>query len=740
MFKRIKRIFSRFKEYITDTSVDIKSRTFVLFSAVMLAALYLAIPSGLIMGEALPAMVTTISGTVLFTIYVAVVFKKKRIKNARGFISVIVVFVFLPFMFFTNSGAQGGIPIWMLLCTLYIAMILDGKFKLIMLISETVVLIACWVVGYNYPGLVIEFSRGSNYWDSIEALVIAGVVLYVLITFYINILKKEEQSRNSQRLFEQTAMALIGAIEVKDKYTHGHSSRVAMYSRMIAEKAGKSPKECEEIYYAALLHDVGKIGIPVNILSKDSKLTDEEYAIIKQHPVLGDQILQSITEFPYISLGAHFHHERYDGKGYPLGLKGSDIPEIARIMAVADAYDAMTSKRSYREALPKEKVREQLIEGAGTQFDPKFADIMQDLIDMDTEYEMREIREGAGDHQTELMTGKHLENVYKSILINRAPVVIHCKVAPDKRNPDRMPVPSMIIFDAIDGRYHDEEDKIKAFLYYKYCEIEFSGKTDSFGVRKIEVSPLENNVENPAPDEYIIKAVKIKDHIQIDIVSVKKSLRIVAALPDSTRYAYIGLTGSYCRISNISVERSKNEVEPDYIKRIAEQVSFINVPAGDIPNVQVDDYRSESTAGIPIADGMKLSFHTKSLPTARLVWHCPSYVIFSSDDGKVCGANYNEFSLVRLDGEYWKGRDNAENELIVNRNAFNGWDSWKEYNMQGYDCTISFERDGNRIISYTENAGISIKNVTQINIETKEVYVALSGDQVALTGIKIIHS
>ena len=737
MFKKIKRFHSFLKDYDSDSSMDIKSKTFVLFSSVMLAALYLAIPAGLIMREPLSATIATIVGAILFTIYVVYVFKKKHVKFARVLISVIVIFVFLPVMFFSNGGAEGGTPIWLLLGTLYIAMILEGKFKFIMLALEALVLTACWVAGYYKPDLVTEYSRAGNYFDSIAGLFIVGFVLYVIITFYVNILKKEEQNKNSKMLFEQTAMALVGAIEAKDKYTHGHSSRVAQYSRMIAEKAGKSPKECEEIYYAALLHDVGKIGIPENIINKDSKLTDEEYAIIKQHPILGDQILQRITEFPYISLGAYFHHERYDGQGYPMGLKGTDIPEIARIMAVADSYDAMTSKRSYRDALPQEKVREELIEGSGTQFDPKFADIMQHLIDLDTEYEMKE--RGISEEQTEVIAGKHLENVYKGILINRAPVVIHCRVGPDKKNTARMPVPSMIIFDSLDGRYHDKEDKIKAFLYYKYCEIEFNGKVDSSGVRKIEVSSLKKDADSPASDEYIIKAVKIKDHIQIDVINAKDSHRIIAALPDSTRYAYIGLTGKYCRISNISTERSEKEVEPNYIQRIAEKISFINVPAGDIPNVQVDEYRSESTTGIPITDGMKISFHTKSLPTARLVWHCPSYVIFSSDDGNVSGTNYNEFSLVRLDGEYWKGKDIAENELIVKRHGFNGWDSWKDYNKKGYDCTISFERNGNRIISYTENAGISIKNVTQITIETKEVYVALSGDQVVLTGIKIIY-
>ena len=204
-----------------------------------------------------------------------------------------------------------------------------------------------------------------------------------------NALLREEQE-TMRSMMQETSYALAEAIEAKDKYTHGHSSRVANYSEMIAERAGKDEKKRQNIYLAGLLHDVGKIGIPESIINKDSKLTDEEYAIIKTHPVIGNQILQKIKKNPDLSIGAHYHHERYDGRGYPEGLKGEEIPEIARIIAVADAYDAMTSKRSYRDTLPQEVVRNEIVKGKGTQFDPQFAEIMLTLIDEDTEYAMKE--------------------------------------------------------------------------------------------------------------------------------------------------------------------------------------------------------------------------------------------------------------------------------------------------------------------------------------------------------------
>ena len=200
----------------------------------------------------------------------------------------------------------------------------------------------------------------------------------------------EKKTEENEQLSMHIIKALAFAIDAKDKYTNGHSSRVAEYSREIAAKYGYSEKEQNQIYIIGLLHDVGKIGIPDAIINKTSKLTDEEYDIIKKHPVIGTQILATIKEMPNLSNGARWHHERYDGKGYPDGLSGDDIPEVARIIAVADAYDAMTSHRSYRDTLPQEQVRAEIERCRGTQFDPKFADIMIEIIDDDKDYELRE--------------------------------------------------------------------------------------------------------------------------------------------------------------------------------------------------------------------------------------------------------------------------------------------------------------------------------------------------------------
>ena len=199
-----------------------------------------------------------------------------------------------------------------------------------------------------------------------------------------------ESRRKVTNLSLQVVTTLASTIDAKDKYTNGHSQRVAEYSRELGRRIGKPPEELEEIYFIAMLHDIGKIGVPDAIINKTSKLTDEEYNIIKTHPGIGAEILKNISEMPNMEIGAHWHHERFDGRGYPDGLKGYEIPEIARIIAVADTYDAMTSRRSYRSALPQEVVRGEIEKGKGTQFDPMIADKMLDMIDEDKNYKMRD--------------------------------------------------------------------------------------------------------------------------------------------------------------------------------------------------------------------------------------------------------------------------------------------------------------------------------------------------------------
>ena len=199
-----------------------------------------------------------------------------------------------------------------------------------------------------------------------------------------------KKTADYESLLMHLVQTLAETIDAKDTYTNGHSIRVAEYAKDIAWRYGYGQTRQGDIYMMGLLHDVGKIGVPDSVINKPGRLTDEEYARIKEHAVLGANILEKIVEMPLLKIGAHWHHERYDGKGYPDGLAGKAIPEEARIIAVADAYDAMTSRRSYRGVLEQSVVRKEIENGKNTQFDPEFAEIMLQMIDEDKDYGMRE--------------------------------------------------------------------------------------------------------------------------------------------------------------------------------------------------------------------------------------------------------------------------------------------------------------------------------------------------------------
>jgi len=226
--------------------------------------------------------------------------------------------------------------------------------------------------GVNKCNLFQYISKPINPTD-LEIIVKNGVEAYELT------LSKNTLLNDLRELFFTTIKAISHALDAKDTYTHGHSHRVTMYSLILAKELGFGEEQLEEIETAGLLHDIGKIGIPEDILCKPGKLTDEEYDIIKQHAPGGKKILNTIPGLRNISLWVSCHHERWNGTGYPCGIKEEEIPLPARILAVADTYDAMTSNRSYRKGLPHEVAVEEIKNCAGTQFDPSIIEVFLNI-------------------------------------------------------------------------------------------------------------------------------------------------------------------------------------------------------------------------------------------------------------------------------------------------------------------------------------------------------------------------
>ena len=190
----------------------------------------------------------------------------------------------------------------------------------------------------------------------------------------------KDKSEQLEKAYLDTIGILRQTVEAKDTYTRGHSDRVSEYSVLIGQKMGLDEETIHTLKIGGLFHDIGKIGVPDSILLKESKLDDEEYSQIKNHPTIGAHILNGVEMFKDIIPMVKHHHERYDGRGYPSQLKGEDIPLIARIAAVADTFDAMTSKRSYRNSLPLDVVKEEIEKCSGTQFDPEIAKVFLDIL------------------------------------------------------------------------------------------------------------------------------------------------------------------------------------------------------------------------------------------------------------------------------------------------------------------------------------------------------------------------
>lgn len=219
---------------------------------------------------------------------------------------------------------------------------------------------------------------GEDEFGTVEAGMLSGAAT-LLSTHARNV----HLFREKEKLLIGTVRALVNAIDAKDRYTCGHSDRVAAFSRRLGRKLGLSHVDCEQIYMTGLLHDIGKIGVPDEVLRKPGKLTEEEFDQIKRHPEIGHTILKTLPPLAYALPGVMHHHEAIDGSGYPHGLRGDEIPLFARILAVADSYDAMTSDRPYRNGMPTAKAEAILRECAGTQWDSRVVEaFFQDVAEM----------------------------------------------------------------------------------------------------------------------------------------------------------------------------------------------------------------------------------------------------------------------------------------------------------------------------------------------------------------------
>lgn len=590
-------------------------------------------------------------------------------------------------------------------------------------------------------GIIQIFTYGISIVNM--AMVIAFISMYIFTYLDINdeverihaneIGDLRNEQTSTYRLLDQISNAFVSTLERRDEYSTGKARRIATLAKKIAAEKGLSSMECEDVYYAALLHDVGVVSIPYEMNGKKEGFTKEEMDIIKQEPVVSAEILSTVTEYPQLAQIARHCYENYDGSGYPDGLAGEDIPLFSRIISVARGYDYMITPGRTSNAYPEAIVREELFKNSGILYDPEIADIMVKLMDSIT-------NEGGLDTdnsiEEELRCGKYRDRVTTGIEVTEDVKKISFTCERSDVDEGYFSAPSIIVFDSFDRKIHSEERTIRSLKFLEYAEMWFDGHSTVTGAKNIKI---ETAAKTSEPDDtYEIYVSRFEDHMKIRMESCDNTVNAIIALPDKTKSAYIGITGENCYITGINIEETGDKTVEGDIPRIAEATSYIDRMESDVPNVQVDKWRSDATVGIPVADRLRIDFHSMSLPSASMVWHCPYIVLFHSDDKKVKGEDYREYAMVKTNGESDIENEYSKNRFILKKSdEFPGWAEWQEANRLGMEFKVEVRKKGDKVSIITENMGIYLENITTVPDADEPLYIALTGDQVALTDIRV---
>lgn len=325
--------------------------------------------------------ISTINGIFIILLY--------AIKHKKSFIvfSAYVTYLLIAAAcaYFYLVLAQDKTPVILIIILFILPTVFCYKPYIMMLVNFSAVFIFMDLADIYRPAIDKYSDYVTLFFTTTTGLIIGYAMSKTKITsiYLKKNLDKEVAAKTKQinTMSKEIVLTLMSSIESKDEYTNGHSARVADYSVLIAKKSGWTEEQCDELWMEAILHDIGKIGVPDNILKKADWLTDTEFKVVQNHTTQGAKILENLSSFPKATEAAKFHHEKVNGQGYPNGLKGKEIPASARIVAIADAYDAMTSCRCYRPALEDSIVLSELIKGRGSQFDAEFLDVFLELLE-----------------------------------------------------------------------------------------------------------------------------------------------------------------------------------------------------------------------------------------------------------------------------------------------------------------------------------------------------------------------
>ena len=377
----MKHLYNVVRSYLNDNRIDLNERlsTFFIYMGILAAILGTGI---CILAH---VSVYGILATACIAVGAPVVASVTHMAGRGHLFGVIIAIgltVMLPVVWLTAGGSNSGVNVWFVYELFYMALFTTPK-KLPRFAAPAVLLmLGCFFVENRYPALVTRFAEPRDAYISI-----LGSILVVSVTIVITVMVQKQLYNNERANNEKQEdftlnfiMSIASIIDAKDSYTGGHSKRVAVCATEIGRHMGMSEDELSNLHTVALLHDIGKIGIPDGILNNPGALTDREFDMIRQHPVIGGNIVKELGFIPHVEEGVMYHHERYDGHGYPSGLKGEEIPLLARIICVADSYDAMSTNRVYRKRLENPAIIQEFERCKGAQFDPYIADVFIDML------------------------------------------------------------------------------------------------------------------------------------------------------------------------------------------------------------------------------------------------------------------------------------------------------------------------------------------------------------------------
>ena len=377
----MKKIISSMRSYLYNSDIDLNerlSRFFIyigIIAAVFGTGICIAAHASLLGIAAVAAI--TVGAPALLAVTIAA-----KIPDKYGLFIMIGLAFLMPLVWIGAGGSTAGVNVWFVYELFFVALFASRKELPVYLLFTASLQILCFVLETLRPDLVFHYTDVRDLYISvIGSIIVVSATIIITVIAQKNLYNYEKEMGDRKEDFSiNFVMSITNIIDARDDYTGGHSKRVASCAVALAEKLGMSREDIFNMGYVGLLHDIGKIGIRDEVLNKPGKLTEREYEMIKRHTLSGADILDGLYFIPHVQEGALYHHERYDGKGYPTGLKGEEIPFFARVINVADSYDAMSTNRVYRPQLTREEIIREFERCKGTQFDPQIAEVFIGML------------------------------------------------------------------------------------------------------------------------------------------------------------------------------------------------------------------------------------------------------------------------------------------------------------------------------------------------------------------------